>query len=185
METGDMFNEALEASGVIETMMTTTQPGAILERANRFAESFFKKTFEFTVPILGLRTVVKAFVMADADKTLIFATGTNQEKGKIVANGWMDVNESSRSLGHNSESMYDALRTLYPLALRAIGATGGGYDTVFASGPFWTDFDIKARRKVQADMTIIMWYQTTFPGGTTGADFRLLGGIRTLVMRPR
>jgi len=67
----------------------------------------------------------------------------------------------------------------------AIGATGGGYDTVFASGPFWTDFDIKARRKVQADMTIIMWYQTTFPGGTTGADFRLLGGIRTLVMRPR
>jgi len=67
----------------------------------------------------------------------------------------------------------------------AIGATGGGYDTAFTSGPFWTEVDVSAKRKVQQDSTIIVWYQTVFPGGTSGADFRLLGGLRTLLMRPR
>lgn len=67
-----------------------------------------------------------------------------------------------------------------------VGAAGAGYDTMFTSGPFWQcEIDVKAKRRISEDTPVILWFQTCFPGGTTGADFRLHGGLRTLLMRAR
>jgi len=67
-----------------------------------------------------------------------------------------------------------------------IGAAGAGYDTMFTSGPFWQcEIDIKAKRRISEDTPVILWFQTALPPGTTAADFRLHGGLRTLLMRAR
>lgn len=66
-----------------------------------------------------------------------------------------------------------------------IGVSGGGYELAIGGYERWLDIDIKARRRVQNDYQIIAWYQTVLPGGTVSADFRMLGGLRSLLMRPR
>jgi len=67
----------------------------------------------------------------------------------------------------------------------AIGAVGAGYENMVGNFERWVDVDVRVKRKITVDMQIILWFQTVFPPGTTGADFRLLGGLRTLLMRPR
>jgi hypothetical protein len=66
----------------------------------------------------------------------------------------------------------------------AIGGAGAGYDTQGGSMETWLEVDCSAKRRVQDDRLIVLWLQTVMPGGTTGADFRLLGGLRSLIMRP-
>ncbi len=67
----------------------------------------------------------------------------------------------------------------------AIGAAGAGYENMVGNLEQWIDVDVRAKRKLQEDRMVVLWIQTVLPGGTTAADFRLLGGLRTLLMRPR
>lgn len=67
-----------------------------------------------------------------------------------------------------------------------VSLTGSGIDTMFTSGPFWQlDVDIKAKRKVNEDSPILIWFETVLPAGATAADCRVYGGLRSLLMRPR
>lgn len=61
---------------------------------------------------------------------------------------------------------------------------GTGMDAINWDGRY-LDLDVKAKRKLQVDRQIVIWFQTMLPGGTTGGDFRLRGGLRTLLMRSR
>lgn len=67
---------------------------------------------------------------------------------------------------------------------QAIGAAGAGYDLLAGGYERWLEIDTSAKRKVQEDRAIIIWFQTVLPAGTNAADFRLLGGLRSLLMRP-
>jgi len=67
----------------------------------------------------------------------------------------------------------------------AIGAAGGGWELGTQAWAGWTDFDIKVKRKLQNDRQVTLVMQTVFPVGTVGADFRLVGMLRMLMMRPR
>jgi len=67
----------------------------------------------------------------------------------------------------------------------AIGAVGAGYENMVGNFEQWLELDIKAKRRLQEDRMIAIWFQTILPGTATGGDFRLLGGLRTLLMRPR
>lgn len=49
----------------------------------------------------------------------------------------------------------------------------------------WFDVDIKARRKLQSDRQIVMWFQAVVPAATTALQCRVVGGIRLLLKRPR
>lgn len=66
-----------------------------------------------------------------------------------------------------------------------IGAAGTNYDIASGGMERWLDIDIRAKRRVSEDSPILLWFETCLPAGTTAADFRLLGGLRTLLMRPR
>jgi len=66
----------------------------------------------------------------------------------------------------------------------AIGGAGAGYDLIPGGYTRWLEIDTGAKRKVQEDRGVIVWMQTIMPAGTTGVDFRMLGGLRTLVMNP-
>jgi len=68
--------------------------------------------------------------------------------------------------------------------LQAIGGAGAGYDLLAGGYERWLEIDAGAKRKVQEDRCIVLWFQTVMPGGTTGVDFRLIGGLRSLLMRP-
>jgi len=65
---------------------------------------------------------------------------------------------------------------------QAIGAAGAGYDLLAGGYERWLDVDVQAKRRVDGDSAILLWFQTVMPAGTTGADFRLIGGLRTLLM---
>jgi len=67
----------------------------------------------------------------------------------------------------------------------AIGGAGAGYDLLGGSLYPWVEFDIKVKRKIQVDRPVTLSLMTVLPGGTTGADMRMLGGARILLMRPR
>jgi len=49
------------------------------------------------------------------------------------------------------------------------------------------ELDVRAKRKLQSDRQVVIWFQTVMPGGggTAGCDFRLRGGLRSLLMRSR
>lgn len=54
----------------------------------------------------------------------------------------------------------------------------------------WTrkclDIDVKAKRKLQSDRHVVVWFQTVQRQSTTvGLDLRLRGGLRSLLMRSR
>lgn len=66
----------------------------------------------------------------------------------------------------------------------AIGGAGTGFDLTPGRFTGWVEFDVGAQRKVQEDRGIILWMQTIMPAGPTGVDFRMLGGLRTLIKRP-
>jgi len=66
----------------------------------------------------------------------------------------------------------------------AIGGAGTGYELAVGGMERWLEMDVGVKRKVQEDRCIILWFQTVMPGGTTGADFTLLGSLRSLLMRP-
>lgn len=74
----------------------------------------------------------------------------------------------------------DVLVSSLPFA----GAGGPPWDTFGCFPGQWLEIDAGARRKVQEDRMILLWFQTVLPAGTTGADFILLGGLRALMMRP-
>jgi len=65
------------------------------------------------------------------------------------------------------------------------GATFTGLDTATVrSGAHYLDIDVRAKRKLSSNRQLVMAFQTSI-GGTTGLDFRLLGGVRMLLKRPR
>jgi len=66
-----------------------------------------------------------------------------------------------------------------------ITATGHGYSLMLNRLSPWLELDVKAKRKLQKDRMIVLWFQTALAAGTTAVDFQLLGGLRTLLMRPR
>jgi len=66
-----------------------------------------------------------------------------------------------------------------------IGAAGAGYEAATGGLEVWTEFDVTAKRKIQEDRGVILWLQTVLPAGTTAADFRMLGGLRSLLMDPK
>jgi len=86
------------------------------------------------------------------------------------------------SVGMGNDDIIFAKDVIVPL--QAIGATGNGYDLLAGGYERWLEIDTGAKRKVQEDRGIIVWMQTILPAGTTGADFRMIGGLRTLVMNP-
>lgn len=66
--------------------------------------------------------------------------------------------------------------------LEAAGATV----PLGTSNDYMLDIDIKAKRKLQSDRQVVIWFQTAFSDVTvTSADFRMWGGLRMLLMRPR
>lgn len=67
----------------------------------------------------------------------------------------------------------------------AIGAAGAGYELMVSSLLSWTKVDIRVKRKLQLDTPLVFALQTCFPAGTTGADCRMLGGLRMLLKRPK
>lgn len=67
----------------------------------------------------------------------------------------------------------------------AIGGAGAGYENMVGNLTQWLDVDIRAKRKLQSNSQIVMFMQSCFPAGTTGADMRFLGGLRMLLKRPR
>lgn len=64
------------------------------------------------------------------------------------------------------------------------GAAGTGFDAIDWAGRS-LEVDIRAKRKVQVDRPIVVWFQTATPAGTIGLDFGVAGSLRTLLMRPR
>lgn len=69
-----------------------------------------------------------------------------------------------------------------------IVSSGNLIDSVNALGAdqFWSlDVDVKAKRRITEDEVPTFFFQAVFPAGTTGADMRIAGGLRTLLMRPR
>lgn len=85
------------------------------------------------------------------------------------------------SVGMGNDNIIWEHDTIVPL--QAIGATGNGYDLLAGGYERWLEVDTSAKRKVTEDRAIILWMQTVLPGGTTAADFRMIGGLRTLLMR--
>lgn len=66
------------------------------------------------------------------------------------------------------------------------GATGTGFDAIdFSVGGRLLHVDIKAKRKVQVDRQIVIWFQTATPAGTINLDFGIAGSLRMLMARPR
>jgi len=47
------------------------------------------------------------------------------------------------------------------------------------------DVDVRAKRKIQEDYTIVLAFQTVAPAGTTALKMQVNGGLRTLLKRPR
>jgi len=46
------------------------------------------------------------------------------------------------------------------------------------------DYDVSVKRKVDSNRQIVLWFQTALAGAFVGADFRMYGGLRMLLMRP-
>jgi len=93
------------------------------------------------------------------------------------------ADELVTSAGMGSEDILWFRDVIVPA--QTINAAGSGFDVAFTSGPFWqAEFDIKVKRKIHEDTPVLLWFQTVLPPGTTGADFRLFGGVRSLLMRP-
>jgi len=66
----------------------------------------------------------------------------------------------------------------------AMNATGTNLEAVSWDGRM-LEVDVKARRKVQVDRQILIWFQTVVNAGVTQLDCLFGGSLRTLVMRPR
>lgn len=47
------------------------------------------------------------------------------------------------------------------------------------------EVDVRAKRKVQSDAHILLWFQMVLAAGSTGADMRVRGNLRMLMMRSR
>lgn len=64
---------------------------------------------------------------------------------------------------------------------------GTGLDALASAQDGWfkLEVDVRAKRKLQTDRQVIIWFQTVCAAGATGADFRLRGGLRSLLMRSR
>jgi len=64
-----------------------------------------------------------------------------------------------------------------------VGSTGISETTTI--NDFWFDVDVIAKRKVQRDREIIIWFQTNIAALTANLDFRLAGHLRLLLKRPK
>lgn len=61
-------------------------------------------------------------------------------------------------------------------------SVAGEFDTL---NDYWFEIDVKAKRRIQENQTIILWFQTVIGALTPNLDFRMVGGLRTLLKRPR
>lgn len=59
---------------------------------------------------------------------------------------------------------------------------GQGFDW---DQPWRLDVDVRAKRKIQQDNLVTLFMQTVLPAGTTAADYKMAGGLRQLLKRPR
>lgn len=74
------------------------------------------------------------------------------------------------------------------VTVSSVATTGVGtaLDSIFFSGSHaFLDIDVRARRKVQSDRHVMLWFQTVAPAGATGIQFYLRGTARLLMMRSR
>lgn len=92
-----------------------------------------------------------------------------------------DVFTPSRDLGKDN-ILWMQHRVVSPTA---IGAAGAGYENMVGNFEQWVEVDIRVKRKVQEDTPLVFYMQTVLAAGTTGADCRMLGGLRCLMMRPK
>jgi len=106
-------------------------------------------------------------------------------QGSQIANtNTVLADELVTSAGLGKENILFMKDVIVPAAAR--GASGAGFDTCFAPGPFWqAEIDIRAKRRVTTDAPILLWFQTVFPAADTSVDFRLFGGLRILMQKPR
>jgi len=102
---------------------------------------------------------------------------------QIAGTNTILADELVTGVGMGKENILFETDVVVPATAR--GATGGGFDTAFASGPFWTDFNVRAKRRVTEDAPILLWFQTVFPAADVTIDFRLFGGLRILMQKPR
>lgn len=111
-----------------------------------------------------------AIVQAD---TVVTGGGTNTMPFEFV---------SSNGLGQDDILWTSDVIVSGTSVLEAAGATvplGTSMDYVL-------DVDVKAKRKLQSDRQVFIWFQTVFDDVTvTSADFRLWGSLRILLMRSR
>lgn len=61
----------------------------------------------------------------------------------------------------------------------------GANTDVTTINSFWTDIDVRAKRKVQIDREITLWFQTPIGALTPNLSFRFQGLLRMLLKRPR
>lgn len=59
-----------------------------------------------------------------------------------------------------------------------------GLDAMSSPGP-WFDVNVKAKRKLQTDRQLVLWFQTLDVAGLTSLTCQLVGSLRMLLMRPR
>lgn len=59
-----------------------------------------------------------------------------------------------------------------------------GLDAMTSPGP-WFDVNIKAKRKLQSDRQLVLWFQTLDANTLTSLTMEMAGGLRMLLMRPR
>jgi len=86
------------------------------------------------------------------------------------------------SVGLGNDDIMFSSDVIVPNA--GIGAAGAGYELMVGSYERWLQMDVGVKRKIQEDRCIILWFQTVLPAGTSAADFRILGTLRSLLMRP-
>jgi len=100
----------------------------------------------------------------------------------VVATGGVTPYSFVESAGMGNDDILFESDVIVPN--NAIGGAGAGYDVAAGGMERWLDIDAGAKRKMQEDRILLLWFQTVMPAGTTEADFRLLGGLRSLLMRP-
>lgn len=105
------------------------------------------------------------------------------QASEIAGTATILADEVVTSAGMGKENILYSTDVIVPSL--PIGAAGTNYDVASGGMERWLEVNIRARRRVSEDTPIMLWFQTVLAAGTTAADFRLLGGLRTLLKRPR
>lgn len=119
--------------------------------------------------------VVGGFVM----RVVLAATDVIDPSTSTVA---PDLYLDSAGLGRDNILWY---RDVLVSGSNLTGTGGTGAAETSTINDFWFDIDVRAKRKLQNDKQIVIWFQTQVAALTPNLDFRMLGGMRTLLKRPR